>query len=172
MIDLFAVSHGLIAHLCVSLFLFSSIAYIVSFSANKYVVQFQARQMGRWALWIASITALATAVVGVYAYSSSSHDDYSHVLLNNHRNIAAILTLVIIVLALWVAVLFNDDKEESKHFLALNVIALIGVLYVAWSGSVLVHQYGVGVSRIPDSQSHHHRTFKRITEDSSLPGQN
>ena len=168
MTDLSVFGHAFFVLFAASFFIVSAFAYVVSFSADKYIVKYQARLLARWCLWIASVTTLTAIVFGLYAYSVVSHGDLSHVILNEHRNAGLLVGLLGVVLGLWVLVLFNDDKDEGLGFLALHLIAAVAVLYVSWTGFLLVYQYGVGVSRLPVPESHNHRTFDQITAEGSF----
>lgn len=153
--------HAIAVHFAISLFVVSAAAYITASVSDKYVVQYQAILIARWSLWVASATMLMAIGFGLFAYMAESHDDMSHLLLNEHRNVALGIGLVVIILTLWLAVLRHDDKEEGKDFIFLHLIATVAILYVTWSGSVLVYQYGVGVAHLPDAQNHNHRTYQK-----------
>ncbi|MDH3325320.1 MAG: DUF2231 domain-containing protein [Gammaproteobacteria bacterium] len=165
MINLSVVGHSFFVDFVVALFVVSAVAYIVSFFSGKYIVECQARLFARWSLWVASGMTLIALVLGFYAYSVVGHDDMSHSLINEHRNIGSVLGLVIIVLGLWAGVLFNDDKEEGGRFVIVHVFFAVALLYVNWTGSLLVYQHGVGVNHLPNSESHNHETFKKIVDE-------
>ena len=164
MVDISVVSHALFVHFSIALIVMSSIGYCVSMLANKYLIKHQARLLARWALWVAAAATLFAVVTGMYAYSSSGHDDHSHFLLNEHRNLAGVVTIIVICLALWAGVLFNDDKEEGMGFLLLNLSTAAGLFYIVWTGTILVYQYGVGVSNLPTPEQHSHHGFKRLSD--------
>jgi len=163
MTDFSALGHAFSVHFSIALLITSVIAYFISFVSDKYVIKYQSRLIARWMLWFGAAVALISVVFGLYAYSSVAHDDMSHHLLNQHRNIALFGVLLVIILTLWSLVLFKDDKEEKAGFILVHLIASAALLYVTWSGTLLVYQYGVGVSHLPDSQSHNHRTYKKLT---------
>lgn len=165
MIDFSALGHAISVHFVIALFVVSAISYAISISTGKYVIQYQSRLVARWALWAASLSVVIAIVFGLYAYMAESHDDISHHLLNKHRNVALFVGLAAIILTLWSAVLVNADKEERKGFIFVHMVATVALLYVTWTGSVLVYQFGVGVSHLPDPKAHSHRTYKKITNN-------
>jgi len=165
MIDLPMLGHAFFVYFVVALFITSTIAYTVSFSFKKYVIQYQAKLIGRWMLWFSAVMALFAVVFGLYAYAVAGHDDLSHTMLNQHRNIALVTSFVVLILSLWSAILFNDDKDEGLGFLLIHLSAAAVLLYVAWLGALLVYQFGVGVNHLPSPENHNHRTFKSLKDD-------
>ena len=165
MTDLSILGHAFSVHFVIALFVASAISYIISVSSDKYVVKYQSRLIARWSLWFAAVMVVTTVLFGLYAYSDAGHDDMSHYLLNEHRNIALFGGLLVIILTLWSGVLFKEQEEESKKFVFVHVFAAAVLLHVTWTGSVLVYQYGVGVSHLPDSQKHNHRTYQKLTKE-------
>jgi len=160
MLDVIALSHSLLVHFSIALFLFSVIAYLISYFSKGYYVKHQAGIMARWALWIGAFFTLITSVVGFFSSIYSGHDDFSHVLVKEHRNLALLLTIVILVLALWGWVLYQKESENLGGFVFFQSLAGIAMVYVMWSGSVLVFQHGIGVKSLPDIASHQHRLFE------------
>lgn len=159
MTNLSILGHAFSVHFAIALFVVSAIAYAVSGVSNKYVVAYQSRLIARWGLWSAAIMMLITMVFALFAYSASTHDDLSHGLLNEHRLVALFVGFMILILAICSLILLRGDKEEGLIFILLSVVAAVALLYVTWTGTLLVFQHGVGVSHLPDAQTHQHRTF-------------
>lgn len=157
------IGHAVSVHFAVALFVISTFSYAITSLSDRYVVQYQSRLIARWSFWLASAATLIAIIFGLFAYMADSHDDISHFLLNEHRNIALFAGFLVIVLIPWLLVLRSDDKEEGYGFMATQLIACLAIVYVTWTGSVLVYQYGVGVKNLPDPQAHNHRTYKKST---------
>lgn len=164
MTDFSALGHAISVHFAIALFVTSTVSYIVSLLSDKYAIQYQSFLLARWSLWISSAAIIIAVVFGLSAYSSVNHDDMSHVLLNKHRNVALFVGLIAIILVLWSAVLVKNGGEESRGFIFVHILGTAALLYVTWAGTMLVYQNGVGVSNLPNPQTHNHRTYKPITD--------
>lgn len=104
----------------------------------------------RWSLWFGTLFAIVTAVFGWFAYTTVAHDDIAHVAMATHRNLALLVVVLFILLALWSAWRFHRRHVPVRPLARagfVTALTLAGALLAstAWRGGELVYRHGLGV---------------------------
>tara|TARA_R110000868_G_scaffold213004_2_gene462901 strand:+ start:58 stop:519 length:462 start_codon:yes stop_codon:yes gene_type:complete len=110
--------------------------------------------VARWCLWLAGLLALPTALLGLYAYNTVSHDAPSHMAMTTHRNWALPTATLIMLVSAWSLWRYFRNKTLTVTFLLLLIITQGMLLTTAWLGGELVYRYGLGVMSLPQQSAH------------------
>lgn len=176
MIEILPNWHPAFVHFTVALLSISVLAFIVSVLSKTYNVQYQARLLGRWCLWLGVIFSIFTAAAGVYAYYTVNHDTPSHYVMTIHRNLAIGTLVVFLVMSIWTLINYRTERDEGKTFILSGLIGAVLLAVTAWHGGELVYRYGIGVVSLPDSSGkghehggHDHGSHKHTDTPGSAP---
>lgn len=146
--------HPIFVHFTVALVLMATLCALASKVLSGSAAE-QSVIVARWMLVIAAFITVLTIVAGYFAFNSVNHDDTSHEVMLEHRNLA-FGTFPLILIA---AVLFYVKRAASAvSILALlfSVAASAMVVSTAWHGGELVYRYGLGVKSLPKASNHQH----------------
>jgi uncharacterized membrane protein len=112
------------------------------------------REMGRWALYLGTLSALATVASGFLAADGLGHDSPGHDLVHVHRNI--MIGATVLGLAASAAAHWGRDGGGLGILAVMLVVATAGVMTLgADRGAALVYTYGMGVADTPPPSSGH-----------------
>lgn len=143
--------HFTIALICTS-FLFMLLSWVLP--GHKLIDQW--RVAARWMLWAGGAFTLFTLLSGWHAFNTVAHDDVSHRIMREHRNLALATSAVLLVLVVWAIKCCARGRPMGYGFLAAMTLLVFMVLYTGWYGAELVYRHGVGVMNLPVTTDHHH----------------
>lgn len=151
--------HPIFVHFIVGLFSTSVGFYVLSYIlsgmgllSSHLINEFET--VARWCLWVAGLLALPTALLGLYAYNTVSHDAPSHLAMIKHRNLAVPTATLIMLMSAWSLWRYFRNKAVTITFLLLLIVTQGMLLSTAWLGGELVYRYGLGVMSLPQQSAH------------------
>ncbi len=111
----------------------------------------------KWCLWGAGIAAFIAAIFGLLVYNSVAHDEPSHAAMTLHRNWAIPTAVFIALLAIYAYAIKDVWGRKRKGIIIISLIsASLLTSITGWLGGEAVYRYGIGVMRIPNTDSHQH----------------
>lgn len=157
MIEIIPNLHPIFVHFTVALL---STAVLLTVIAPCLPVPHQpaCRTVAQWNLWLGTVITLATALSGLQAYHTVSHDAASHVAMTDHRNWAILTVTLFAAAAIWSGIQARRQKQTGPGFVIVLAIAGVVLASTAWHGGELVYRHGLGVMSLPNisSDNHHH----------------
>src|SRR3990167_596042 len=159
--------HPIFVHFTVALFSVSVIFFVLAYLAShtqwksrKLFSEFEA--VGRWCLWVAALTTIATLSAGFYDYYSVKHDVVSHAAMTVHRNWALGTATAIFLMAFWSVWRYVKQKELTLTFV-ITLLIVQGLLVItALHGGELVYRHGIGVMSLPQAEEIGHQHSQKI----------
>jgi len=145
--------HPVFVHFTVALVIIATLCALAS-KVLKGALAEQSVIVARWTFIIAAVITVFTVAAGIFAFNTVNHDDASHEVMLEHRNLAMV-TFALIVVA---AVLFYMKRKEAvitMLILLFSVAASGMVVSTAWHGGELVYHFGLGVKSLPKPHSDH-----------------
>lgn len=161
MIEIIPNWHPLAVHFPVALVMASTAFFLLGLLFRSNISK-ELFIVSRWCLWGAGFSAVIAAVFGWLAYNSVAHDEPSHAAMTLHMNWAIPTAIFIVLLALYGLYIRKVWGEEKRGLVAvLLIVASMLTAITGWLGGEAVYRYGIGVMRIPDTDSHSHaESFK------------
>lgn len=99
------------------------------------------RTFGRRAITLAAAGAVGAAVTGLIAGEEVNVEGEARDMLQTHRNLNAVATVVAITMAFW----RHRIRKADAAYLAAGVAGIGVVTYTGYLGGQLVYEHGVGV---------------------------
>jgi uncharacterized membrane protein len=99
------------------------------------------RTFGRRAITLAAAGAVGAAVTGLIAGEEVNVEGETRDMLQTHRNLNALATVVAITMAVW----RHQVRKPDALYLAAGVAGVGVVTYTGYLGGELVYEHGVGV---------------------------
>ncbi len=152
MIEIIPNWHPFFVHFTVALLLVSVVLYLVGWLAKCE----QATLVARWNLWLGAGVSLVTLAAGFQAFNTVAHDTPSHLAMIEHRNLALITAVLLLLWCAWSVVLHKKAKAVGGAFVVLALLVGAMVMSTAWHGAELVYRHGLGVMSLPDADAHDH----------------
>jgi uncharacterized membrane protein len=148
--------HPIFVHFTVALLLIATGLFLVNllFPAARW--REQCKTVALWNLWLGVTVSLITVATGVYAFNTVTHDDPSHVIMTEHRNLALTTLGIFLVLAV---LAWRKNRKQAQIGWLFAVGMLLGgsvLASTAWHGGELVYRHGLGVMSLPNADHHHH----------------
>lgn len=171
MIEIIPNWHPILVHFTIALLAVATLLFVVSAIRGRSSPGLEAA--ANWNLWLgAGITAL-TIAAGLQAAGSVSHDEAAHVAMENHKFWAFGTASLFILLALWNALRVRREQRVRLPFVALLLVALVGLAGTGLRGADLVYRHGVGVLAMPqaadNSGGHEHEDGAEHAHDDPAP---
>lgn len=114
---------------------------------------------GRLVLTMAAIAVPLAWLTGFLAYGSVDHDDAAHAAMNVHRNWALVAGTMVIAAAILAWLVRPGSGTGQQAVLAGALLAAVALISVTgWYGGKLVFEHGLGVERLPETESHGHQS--------------
>jgi uncharacterized membrane protein len=127
------------------------------------------RTFGRRAITLAAAGAVGAAVTGLIAGEEVNVEGETREMLQTHRNLNAVATIVAITMAVW----RHQVKKPDAAYLAMGIAGIGVVTYTGYLGGELVYQHGVGVDPAkgvwrPDAPQLKRRQFGAFVRDAAV----
>ena len=120
----------------------------------------------KYCLWLAGISAIIAAFFGWQAYNSVAHDAPSHAAMTVHRLWAVPTATFIFLVALFSYFIRNQWGKENVAITIILLLWASGLTSVtSYLGAEAVYRYGIGVMRVPETDSHSHSGGMGATHD-------
>ena len=146
MIEILPNGHPIMTHFTIGLLLTSSTLFLIgSLFHKKEAWSKNILIVAHVNLWIGALFTLGTVATGIYAYYTVAHDAPSHLAMKDHRNWALASSSLFIILAICAARKYKQSYKVSKLFLAIIMVASIGLATTGYKGGELVYRHGLGV---------------------------
>lgn len=158
MIEIIPNLHPAAVHFPIALALTSTICYFVAmFIEMPY--QNELLVVSKWCIWFASLTALVSVGLGIYAYNTVPHDSISHQAMSTHMYWALITTACILASGIYATKTRKSYGKEKKAITGcLLMTSSILISITGWLGAETVYRYGIGVKRIVNMEQRHEHT--------------
>jgi uncharacterized membrane protein len=169
MIEIVPNLHPITVHYPIALLSITTLLFLIavvlrpSFSKELLITS-------KWCLWIAGISAIIAASFGWQAYNSVAHDAPSHAAMTVHRMWAVPTAIFIFLVALFCYVIRDQWGKEKIAITVILLLCASGLTSVTgYLGAEAVYRYGIGVVRIPETDSHSHSGGVESTHDNMEP---
>jgi len=156
MIEIIPNYHPIFVHFTLGLLGSSVGLFVLTRVISNQDLKHQLLTVALWNLWLGAMVTIITIGAGWYAFNTVEHDDPSHLVMLNHRNLALSTFIIVMVLAVWSWRKFRHAEQISIPFLAAAILAAGLLVATAWHGAELVFRHGLGVISLPDKDAHHH----------------
>lgn len=156
MIEIIPNYHPIFVHFTLGLLGSSIGLFIITRFVMREDLKQQLLTVALWNLWLGAVLTIVTIGAGWYAFNTVKHDDAAHVVMLEHRNLALITLVVVLILAVWAWRKFRNMQEVSFPFLAVAILSAGLLVATAWEGAELVFRHGLGVIALPNPDEHHH----------------
>jgi uncharacterized membrane protein/ketosteroid isomerase-like protein len=165
--------HPILVHFTIALLAIATLLFLVSAVAGRGRPLRGIDTAANWNLWLGvGITAL-TIAAGLQAAGSVVHDDAAHIAMMNHKFWAFGTASLFGVLALWNVLRVRNEQRVGLTFVALMLVALVGLAGTGLRGADLVFGHGLGVQSLPQAEGHSHEggpgEAKHSHEDDAAP---
>ena len=117
----------------------------------------QLRPVTNALLYLGTLGALATITTGLIAASIVPHGEEVHEIIERHEHIGLTIAAIAVTLSLWrlLAKSISGVMANTLYF-SLATIMVIGIIFGADLGGLMVYHYGVGVKTLQSSGEYHH----------------
>jgi uncharacterized membrane protein len=127
------------------------------------------RTFGRRAITLAAAGAVGAVVTGLIAGEEVNVEGETRDMLQTHRNLNALATVVAITMAVW----RHQVRKPGPAYLAAGLAGVGVVGYTAYLGGELVYEHGVGVDPAkgvwrPDAPQLSRRQFGEFMRDAAV----
>jgi uncharacterized membrane protein len=127
------------------------------------------RTFGRRAITLAAAGAVGAAVTGLVAGEEVNVEGETRDMLQTHRNLNAVATVIAITMAAW----RSRVRKPGAAYLAAGVAGVGVVAYTGYLGGELVYEHGVGVDPAkgvwrPDAPQLERRQFGAFVRDAAI----
>jgi uncharacterized membrane protein len=156
MIEIIPNYHPILVHFTLGLLGSAVGLFILVRFISKQELSQQLLTVAHWNLWLGTLVTIGTILAGWYAFNTVKHDDVSHEVMVDHRNLALTTFVVVLILAVWSWRKFRPAKQVTIPFLAGALLAAGLLVATAWHGAELVFRHGLGVIALPKLDEHHH----------------
>ena len=156
MIEIIPNYHPIFVHFTLGLLGSSVGLFVLTRVISNQDLKHQLLTVALWNLWLGAIVTIITIGAGWYAFNTVEHDDPSHLVMLDHRNLALSTFIIVMVLAVWSWRKFRHAEQISIPFLGAAILAAGLLVATAWHGAELVFRHGLGVISLPDKSAHHH----------------
>lgn len=148
--------HPIFVHFTVALFSLATLLFILPLLFKGARWAEQCRTVAMWNLWIGSGLSLLTVGSGWYAFNTVNHDDPSHLVMLEHRQLA-IITFVLFLFLAGLSYYKSRQGQTTGWAFAIGMVIAAGMLgSTAWHGGELVYRHGLGVMSLPSQDKHSH----------------
>ncbi len=148
--------HPMFVHFTVALICVSGVLFVLSRVVVNWRLEDQWLATAYWMLWIGALISVGTVLAGWDAFNTVEHDTASHEAMLEHRNLALVTFIVIIIMTIWSVVQYVKEHAPSFVFLVCMVLSVGMVASTAWHGAELVYRHGLGVMSLPQKEDHVH----------------
>ncbi|TPW11251.1 MAG: hypothetical protein FD130_2016, partial [Halothiobacillaceae bacterium] len=156
MVEIIPNWHPLFVHFTVALISVSGGLFVLTKLVTNWRVEDQWLATAYWSLWIGVLISLGTVAAGWYAFNTVDHDTPSHAAMLEHRNLALVTLVVLVIMGVWSLVQYLKERSPSLIFVACMLVSVGLVGSTAWHGGELVYRYGLGVKSLPKKEDHKH----------------
>lgn len=150
MIEIIPNWHPIFVHFTVALLSISVLLFWLArlFPDKPYSAELL--MVAHWNLLLGSALTVVTVAAGFIAFNTVQHDDPSHLVMLEHRNLALGTLLLFAALVIWRLRAGTRQQSPSWGFLMAALVAFALLTSTAWHGAELVYQHGLGVRSLPD----------------------
>ena len=156
MIEIIPNYHPIFVHFTLGLLGSAVGLFVLTRVISNPDLKHQLLTVAHWNLWLGAAVTVITVMAGWYAFNTVKHDDPSHVVMLEHRNLALSTFVIVAVLAVWSWRKYRPSKQVSPLFVAGALLAAGLLVATAWHGAELVFRHGLGVISLPNPDNHHH----------------
>ena len=149
--------HPLLVHFPIALFTgFVLLEMLSLISGSK-----ELRIAGKWMLYLGTVGAFASVVVGLQGAEGVFHEGEVHKAMSDHRDYGLNVLTLGLLLSTW-RLIHNRDFTGFARLVQniLGVLILVNLALGADIGAMMVYKYGVAVDAVPReeklSQGHEH----------------
>jgi len=168
MIEIIPNYHPIFVHFTLGLLGSSVGLFVLTRVITNQDLKHQLLTVALWNLWLGAVVTIITVGAGWYAFNTVEHDDPSHVVMLEHRNLALGTFIIILFLAVWAWRRYRSAKEVTLPFLIVAILAAGLLVATAWHGAELVFRHGLGVISLPKRDAHHHDGHSHSHADSGV----
>jgi len=148
--------HPMFVHFTVALVCVSGVLFVLSRVVTNWRIEDQWLATAYWMLWIGALLSVGTVLAGWDAFNTVEHDTVSHGAMIEHRNLALVTFIVILIMTIWSIVQYVKEQAPSFVFLVCMILSVGMVASTAWHGAELVYRHGLGVMSLPQKADHAH----------------
>jgi uncharacterized membrane protein len=157
--------HPTVVHLPLALLPIAVGAEILGALTDRQVF----RTFGKRAITLAAAGAVGAAVTGLIAGEEVNVEGETRDMLQTHRNLNAVATVIAITMAVW----RSRVRKPNAVYLAAGVAGIGVVTYTGYLGGELVYEHGVGVDPAkgvwrPDAPQLERRQFGAFVRDAAV----
>jgi len=149
MIEIIPNWHPVLVHFTIALLAIATLLFLVLAVAGRGRALPGVEAAANWNLWLGAALTALTIAAGLQAAGSVAHDDAAHVAMENHKFWALGTAGLFIVLALWNAIRVRRAQGIGIAFVALMLVAVVGLAGTGLRGADLVFRHGLGVQSLP-----------------------
>ncbi|MFA5984474.1 MAG: DUF2231 domain-containing protein [Methylococcaceae bacterium] len=119
--------------------------------------QSHCRRLAGWLLYLGTMLAIPTVVLGLLAASSVPHGENVHDIMERHESFGLAVLVLAIILSAWRFKVGGQIHGAANMGFLLLAGLLFGLIILgADLGGLMVYQYGVGVKSVPVMSDGHH----------------
>jgi len=149
MIEIIPNWHPVLVHFTIALLGIATLLFVVLAVTGRGRALPGLEAAANWNLWLGAALTALTIAAGLQAAGSVAHDDAAHVAMENHKLWALGTAGLFMVLALWNAVRVRRAQGVGIGFVALLLVAVVGLAGTGLRGADLVFRHGLGVMSLP-----------------------
>jgi len=173
MIEIIPNWHPILVHFTIALLAIATLLFVVSALAGRGRAMPGIEATANWNLWLGAALTALTIAAGLQAAGSVTHDDAAHLAMEDHKLWAFGTAGLFMLLALWNAVRVRRAQAVSITFVALLLVALVGLAGTGLRGADLVFRHGLGVMSLPqaagDDDGHEHGDGTEHSHEEAAP---
>ena len=156
MVEILPNWHPILVHFTVALLTLACLLHIAVLLVNGTQLKTELALVAQWNLWIGALITIVTVGAGWYAYNTVNHDNPSHLMMIQHRNIAMVTFAIFLALSSWSFIRYRKGVAISGLLTFLLILATGSLATTAWYGGEIVYRHGLGVMSLPSADKHHH----------------
>lgn len=154
MVEIIPNWHPVFVHFTVALLCVSGVLFVLSRVVTSWRLEDQWLATAYWLLWLGALISIGTVTAGWLASTTAGKDLVGPALeaMEEHRNLAFVTLIVIVIMAIWGAVQYIKEEAPSFVFIVCMLLTVGLVGSTAWHGAELVYRHGVGVEKTAATQ--------------------
>ena len=150
--------HPILVHFTIALLAIATLLFGVAVIGRGRRWSAGVESAANWNLWLGATVTALTIAAGLQAAGSVPHGEAAHLAMENHKFWALSTAALFVLLALWNGLRVRRAAPIGFGFVALMVVAAVGLAGTGLRGADLVFRHGVGVVALsePGGEGHTH----------------
>jgi uncharacterized membrane protein/ketosteroid isomerase-like protein len=149
MIEIIPNWHPILVHFTFALLAIATLLFVVRAVTGRDRAPAGLETAANWNLWLGAAVTALTVAAGLNAAGTVAHDDAAHAAMENHKYWGVGTAALFMLLAVWNGWRVRVGRGVGIAFVAVMIVAAVGLVGTGLRGADLVFRHGLGVMALP-----------------------